>query len=93
MSVQIQIRGRTYTLRSDESEEDLMAVAHYLDSKMDSLSRASFDEYTVAILAALNIASEFYRFRKTVSEELGLIDKEAASISAIVDAAIPEVGT
>ena len=89
MSVQIQMRGRTYTLRSDESEEDLTAIAHYLDSKMDALSHASFDEYTVAILAALNIASEFHRFRKRVSEELGQIDKEAASIGAIVEAAIP----
>ena len=92
MSVQIQIRGRTYTLRSDESEEDLTAIAHYLDSKMESMSKASFDEYTVAILAALNIASEFHRFRKRVSEELSQIDKDAASISAIVEAAIPEMG-
>lgn len=91
MSVQIQIRGRTYTLRSDESEEDLTAIAAYLDGKMDRVSHASFDEYTVAILAALNIASEFYRFRKQVSDDLGQIDKEAASIAAIVDAAIPSV--
>ena len=92
MNVQITIRGRQYTLRSDEPEEDLEAVAAYVDRKMSELSKRSFDEYTIALLSALNIASEYSRFRKMVSEQLGDLDRECASISAVLDAALPDQG-
>lgn len=89
MPVQITIRGRQYTVRSDE-EEDIEAVAAYVDGKMAEIARSSFDEYTVAMLAAMNIASEFHRFKRTVADRIDGIDREAASISAILEAALPE---
>lgn len=91
MPVQITIRGRQYTVRSDE-EEDVEAVAAYVDAKMAEIARSSFDEYTVAMLAAMNIASEFHRFKRTVAERVDGIDREAASISAILEAALPDEG-
>ncbi len=91
MSVQITIRGRQYTVRSDE-EEDIEAVAAYVDGKMSEIARSSFDEYTVAMLAAMNIASEFHRFKRQVADRIDGIDREAASISAILEAALPEAG-
>jgi cell division protein ZapA (FtsZ GTPase activity inhibitor) len=90
MATQITIRGRQYTVRSDEPSEDLHAVAKYVDGKMGELSRGSFDEYTIALLAALNIASEFHRFRKQVGERLDEVDREAAAVEAILEAALPE---
>ena len=90
MNVRITIRGRQYTLRTDEPEEDLTAIAAYVDGKMAELSRSSFDEYTIALLAALNIAQEFHRFRKQMSERLEGVDREMAAISAILEAALPE---
>ena len=91
MPVQITIRGRQYTVRSDE-EEDIEAVAAYVDGKMSEIARSSFDEYTVAMLAAMNIASELHRFRRQVGERIDDLDREAASISAILEAALPEGG-
>ncbi|MCP4807312.1 MAG: cell division protein ZapA [Proteobacteria bacterium] len=92
MATQITIRGRQYTLRSDEDDEDLNAVAAYVDGKMDEVSHGSFDEYTVALLAALNIASEYHRFRRTVGGRIEDLDREAAAIGAILEAALPEEG-
>ena len=76
MKVQIQIRGRTYTVRSDDDGEDLQAIARYVDQKMEEVAKLSprFDDYTVAMLAALNIASELDRLRRDVDEELAGID-------------------
>ena len=34
MKVQITIRGRSYTVRSDEADEDLPGIARYVDAKM-----------------------------------------------------------
>ena len=89
MNVQITIRGRQYTVRSDEPEEDIEAVAHFVDEKMAELGRRSFDEYTVALLTAMNIASEYFRFRRIVAERLDGLDRDAAAISAVLDAALP----
>ncbi len=91
MKVQITIRGRKYTLRSDE-DEDLQAIARYVDRKMSEISdrSARVDEYTVAMLAALNIASEYDRFRREVDEELAGIDRDLASTAVLVESELPE---
>ncbi len=90
MNVRITIRGREYTLRSDEPEEDLAAVARYVDGKMEELSRPNIDDYTVAMLAALNIASEYSRYRQRVGERLEELERDAAAVGAVLDAALPE---
>lgn len=91
MKVQISIRGRTYTVRSDEDDVDLPAVAAYVDQHMSELARRSstFDEYTIAMLAALNIASELARLRRQVDEELLELDREVGAVAAVLEAAVP----
>ncbi len=90
MKVQISIRGKNYTLRSDE-DEDLPSIARYVDRKMAEITSrgARVDDYTLAMLAALNIASEFERFRKSVEEELASLDRDLASAALLVEAGIP----
>jgi len=91
MKVQITIRGRSYNVRSDEDGEDLPGIAKYVDGKMQEIAQQStrFDDYTIAMLAALNIASEFDKFRRQVDEELGSIDRDLASTAVFLDAALP----
>ncbi len=92
MKVQITIRGRRYTVKSDEDDVDLPAVAAYVDSRMDEVAQrtGAFDDYTIAMLAALNIASDFERFRRQVDHEMAEIDKELASAQVLLEAALPE---
>ena len=91
MKVQIAIRGRTYTVRSDEDDIDLQAIAAYVDARMAEIARgsASMDDYTVAMLAALNIAQDFERYRRQVDAELEGIDRDLSSTAAMVQAAMP----
>lgn len=88
MKVQITIRGRTYALRSDE-DEDLQAIASFVDQKMGEVASRSprMDEYTVAMLAALNIASEYERFRRSALSEILELERELASIDLILESA------
>lgn len=90
MKVQITIRGRRYTVRSDEDDLDLQRVATWVDSKMTEMAGRSstFDEYTIAMLAALNIASEFERFRLEVDRELGGLDRELAGAAVLLESAM-----
>ena len=90
MRVQITIRGRQYTLRSDE-DEDLRAIAAYVDGKMAEIAArgARLDDYTLAMLAALNIASEFERFRQDVEQQLQSMERAVASTAALMEATLP----
>ena len=90
MKVQISIRGRTYTVRSDQ-DEDLPAIAAYVDKKMAEMgARMGTDDYTAALLAALNIASEFERFRRSVEQDLGAIERDLASAGVVLESAVSE---
>ncbi len=90
MTTRITIRGRNYTVRSD-SDEDLEMVARFVDRKMGELASRSpnIDDYTVALLAALNIASEFDRFRRSVDEELEGLDRDVASVGVLLESSLP----
>ena len=49
---------------------------------------SSADEYTVAMLAALNIASEFDRFRRQAISDLSDLDRDLASTSMVLEDAL-----
>lgn len=93
MKVQIEIRGRKYTVRSDEDGEDLVGIARYVDSKMAEIAGrgSSADEYTVAMLAALNIASEYDRFRRQALADLSELDRDLASTGLVLEDALAGV--
>lgn len=90
MQVQITIRGRQYTVKSDDDGQDIRDVANELDGRLADVAgrTRSFDEYTVALLTALNLASENRRLRRQVAARLDEFDREAASIAAMLDASL-----
>ena len=92
MKTQITIRGQRYTVRSDEDDVDLHQIARYVDARMAEISGRSstFDNYTVAMLAALNIASDFERFRREVDAELAKLDRDLASTAVLIEASLPD---
>ena len=92
MKVQIAVRGRKYTVKSDEDGVDIQRIADYVDQRMaDVASRAvGVDEYTIAMLAALNIASDFERFRQQVDDEMASMDRELASTLVLLESVLPE---
>jgi cell division protein ZapA (FtsZ GTPase activity inhibitor) len=91
MSVTITLRGRHYTVRSDEPEEDVLAVAQWVDQKVGEIASRSrgVPEETLALLACLNIANEYHRFRKKVLAEVADVDRELQAVGEILDILVP----
>ncbi len=94
MQVQITIRGRQYTVRGDDNEEEVATVARELDARLAEVASRtrSFDEYTIALLTALNLASELRQLRTQVKNRLSEVDREAASLAAMLDSLMPADG-
>jgi cell division protein ZapA (FtsZ GTPase activity inhibitor) len=88
---QITILGRTYTLRADEGD-DLEHAAADVDRRMRTLSSRApaFDTYTVALLTALNLASELRATKSRLRGRLEALDHEAAAVEAVLEAALAE---
>ncbi len=91
MNVQITIRGRQYTVRSDENGQDIREVAADVDARLAEVAGRTRtpDEYTIALLTAMNLASENRQLRAQLVQRLDELDREVASISAFVESALP----
>lgn len=89
--MQITIRGRQYTVRSDENGQDIRDVAADVDARLADVAGRTRtpDEYTIALLTALNLASENRQLRAQLAQRLDELDREVASIAAVVESALP----
>ena len=95
MQTRITIRGRQYTVRGDDPTDDVEAVAADLDTRLAEVAERtrSFDEYTVALLTALNLASELRRLKQRTKNRFNELDRDVTSVAAIIEAAMPQDDT
>ena len=65
-STSVEIFGQTYNVRGEGDPDYLAELARFVDSRMREVAAnvATVDPMKIAILAALNIADEFSRYRK-----------------------------
>jgi len=81
--VEVQVFGQTFAVASEDGPEHVCKVAQLVDRKMRDLAIASQEVTTLnlAILAALNIASEYEKLR----EEHGALQQAIDRLSARVE--------
>ncbi len=62
----VEIYGATYNVRGEGDPAYLAELARFVDARMREVATqmSSADPMKIAILAALNIADDFYRFKK-----------------------------
>jgi len=92
--ITVEIFGHRYPIRSKLDPSYVEELARYVDIKMQTAAERSeaADSIHTAILAALNIADDFYRCRDAKSESGGGIRRRAMEIEAVVDRAISVSG-
>lgn len=90
MQQTIKIGGRSFRLKSDDDGVDLQAVATMVDSRMKDLSSMAprADDFTIAVLTALNIASETARERLKMRTDLQKLDDTLADAEAKLKTAL-----
>jgi cell division protein ZapA len=83
-STSVEIFGQTYNVRGDGDPNYLTELAQFVDSRMREVAAqvATVDPMKIAILAALNIADEFSRFRKQREDAAGIWLEKTEEITA-----------
>jgi cell division protein ZapA len=82
-STMVEIYGQTYNVRGEGDPDYLAELARFVDSRMREVaaSVATVDATKIAILAALNIADEFSRYRKERDSASGLLIEKTEELS------------
>lgn len=82
-STEVEIFGQTYNVRGEGDPNYLTELAQFVDSRMREVAAevATVDPMKIAILAALNIADEFSRYRKKREDAVGVWIERTEEIS------------
>ena len=88
--VHVEIHGHRYPIRSGLSPDYVAQLAAYVDEKMRLAARESpaGDTLKIAVLAAVNIADEFFRACDDVETEQAAINRRAAALERMLDLAL-----
>ena len=81
------IYNQTYNLRSDHDHGYIQDLAEYVDQRMNEIARATMtvDSLRVAILAALQIADDFFQARKELSNTEDEISERSTKYAELLD--------
>jgi len=82
-STEVEIFGQTYNVRGEGDPNYLAELARFVDSRMREVAAevATVDPMKIAILAALNIADEFSRYRRQREDAAGVWIEKTEEIS------------
>ena len=84
--VQVIIQGKPYVLQSDDPPEHLQRVADIVDEALSELTGGRPNtQYPVAILAAMNIASELLKARTEMTDLKSDLDSRARTLIELID--------
>lgn len=92
MAVQVEIFGHTYSLRTDAEEEHVRRVAGLVDAKMREVAAGTRSVSTVhvAVLAALDIASECVKTEDGAKRLVADLEARLEALARRIASAAPE---
>jgi len=90
--VTVEILGQRYPIRSSLDSGYVTQLAAYVDQKMQVAGEriAGGDSLRVAVLAALNIADEYFRLRQGGSTPDAAVHRATLELEQLVDKALAD---
>jgi cell division protein ZapA len=85
--VRVEILGREYMVKSDEGEERVKKIAEYVNKKVKEISESTQTVSTLnaAILAALNIANDYFQILEEKKSDREHLDSKAERLIARIN--------
>ncbi|MFW6146973.1 MAG: cell division protein ZapA [Thermodesulfobacteriota bacterium] len=90
-TVTITIRNKQYTIRGADDKERILEVASYVDNKLRQVSGSAkgLNEEKTAIMAALDIAGDYFQLIKEKEDLLKKINTRAQRLIMNVTTVLP----
>jgi len=81
--IEVHVMGQTFAVTSDDDDEHVRAVAAFVDAEIRKLTLAgrSLPPLSAAVLAALNIASEYQKLKEQQEKIQQIIDRLSARLA------------
>ena len=91
-TVDVEIQGQKYSIRSALDQEYVRSLAAFIDQKIAAAaeSTTSSDSLRLTVLAALNLADELFRLRDASKVRDGQIAAKASELEAMLDRVLME---
>jgi cell division protein ZapA len=88
--VRVKIRNQEYLIVCDEDKEKAHRIAEFVNDKLKEVEEEAngLSEKKAAILAALNIASEYFELLKQRDQILGTVRQKTRALIKTIDSAI-----
>lgn len=85
--VKVQIFGATYSIQGEADTEYIVRLADYVNEKMKEVAQnlQTGSHLQIAILAALNIADEYFQMREVKSHLVSDLEKKASALITMLD--------
>jgi cell division protein ZapA len=85
--IRVEILGREYVVKSDEGEERVKKIAQYVNQKIKDISESTQTVSTMnaAILAAMNIANEYFQILEEKKNYRQDFESKAEHLIALID--------
>ena len=85
--VRVEILGREYVVKSDEGEERVKKIAAYVNLKIKEISESTQTVSTLnaAILAAMNIANDYFQVIEEKKTRRQDYESKAEHLIAMID--------
>ena len=86
-TTEISIMGQKFSIRSESNDDYVQEVAGFVDEKIVEVmtSTKSVASLNVAILAAMNIADEYFKFRRERESKTTQAEKKIQDLIELVD--------
>ena len=83
----VKVFDQTYSIRAEKDPEYISRVAEFVDGRMREIAQgtSTVDTLRVAVLAALNIADEYFQLRQKYSDTDKAIGQKALALVGALD--------
>lgn len=86
-SIEVSIMGQKFMVRSDSDDQYVVEVANFVNKKIaDIIAKTkAVPSLNVVLLAAMNIADEFFKYKSKKDQNFQSVEKKIAQMIEFID--------
>ena len=86
-SIEVQILGQSYAIKTDEDEAYIKSLAKYVDEKLKEIYSVApnISQTKATVMAAFGIADELFKLKMEQADLDRMLEEKAKTLSGLLD--------